>query len=60
MKAIVIFLLALCLIRIGARLTMIFQHDYPRIVRWSRAEDVRGVVYAIVFAAWCGWALLEP
>lgn len=60
MKSIVMFVFVLCLIRIGARLAMIVRADYPRGVRWSRAEDVRSVIFSIAFAAWCGWALLGP
>lgn len=58
MKAIVIFLLVLSLVRIGARLAFLSKSEYPRSVNWRKADDVWSAGAAIAIALWCGYVLL--
>lgn len=58
MKAIVIFIFVLTVFRIGVRAHRIYAGTYPRIQRWTKAEDQRGLIFTIALAIWCGWVLL--
>lgn len=41
------------------RLATLANANYPRIVKWTRAQDVAGLVVSLGFMLWAAWLLLK-
>lgn len=58
MKAIVIFLLVVSLMRIGCRIAYLSDKEYPRVTTLSKVDDAWATIFSIAISVWCGYALL--